>query len=68
MADKWPVTSRDDITFGDIPSVSKNKQESFDDPMNPLNKPVDVRKGPAEVNGWQWVVGDVEGPAGDVKQ
>lgn len=29
------------------------------DPTNPLNKPVSERKGPAEVNGWQWVVGDV---------
>ena len=27
--------------------------EEYNDPMNPLNKPVPERKGPPEVNGWQ---------------
>lgn len=66
MADKWPVTSRDDVPFGDIPSVTKHGQESFDDPMNPLNKPVALRKGEEEPNGWQWVVGVVD-PTNDEK-
>ena len=33
--------------------------ERYDDPANPLNEPVPIRKGPAEVNGWQVVANDV---------
>lgn len=59
MADKWPVTKRSDIPFGDIPHVTKKDKESFDDPMNPLNKPVKEHTGKFPPNGWQTVIGDV---------
>jgi hypothetical protein len=33
--------------------------ESYNDPMNSLNKPVPTRKGKPEPNGWGWEVADV---------
>jgi len=64
MADKFPVTSRSDVLPSKNSFPKKTRGESFDDPANPLNKPVPLRKGSAEVNGWQTVVGDVF-PEGD---
>ena len=64
MSNKFPVTSRSDTPFGDIPDVKKTRGESFDDPMNPCNKPVKEHTGKFPPNGWQTVVGDVY-PTGD---
>lgn len=70
---KFPVTSRTDVlpSENSFPSEKKNKtwglQSGEGDenlPGNPLNNPVPLRKGKAEVNGWQNVVGDVF-PDGD---
>ncbi len=59
MTDKWPVTERTDVLPGDNPGYKKKTgQESFDDPMNPLNKPVKEHTGKFPPNGWMTVVGD----------
>jgi hypothetical protein len=56
---QWPVTERTDVLPEDNPGYKKKTgQESFDDPMNPLNKPVELHKGKFPPNGWQTVVGD----------
>ena len=40
-----------DISPDETPSTA-GWCEEFNDPMNPLNKPVPVRSGQADVNGW----------------
>lgn len=67
MADKFPVCERTDVLPGKNSFPDKKRGESFDDPMNPLNKPVKVHKGEFPPNGWQTVVGDVY-PTGDEEQ
>ncbi len=37
--DKYPVTKRSDIPFGDIPSVKKKHGESFEDAAHDPNTP-----------------------------
>lgn len=51
---EYPVLKRTDVLPEGKPyrNPGKSDQESFNDPMNDLNAPVPLRKGPAEDNGW----------------
>lgn len=56
---KYPETSRDDISPEKWSNKKKERGESFDEPMNELNAPVPLRKGPPAENGWEIEVFDV---------
>ncbi len=48
-----------DVSPAATPSVTKYGQTSHDDPGNDLNKPVALRKGGPDANGWEHEAYDV---------
>jgi hypothetical protein len=48
-----------DVSPAATPKHTKPTQESFNDPMNDCNKPVPLRKGGPDENGWMHEAYDV---------